>query len=242
MKKHLIPEQARDRMRACVAREDTDKFETCWEVHSQWAELGRGIIDSKMKSEGWSEKEAPGKAHRWFLASHAADSGLGYQSMLNRQRVGDTVMVWGYHGGENENISYQKWVCLLVNAEKKDGLILREVLEERIAWYQQVADDNFGQPPSVLDIQKQYRKKGEKPEWLLLWKKIIRLVKQMLKLKDVPKILKGVLELALSHADVGGKPQTQKSVSTADTKFDVPTIIYKDKKGYTGAGKERRAR
>ncbi len=246
MKQHLIPEQARDRIRACVGSEDSMKFKTCWEVHTLWFKLGPGIIASKMESEGWKPGEARGKAHRWFLSSLAADAGLGYQSMLNRERVGSSWMARGYHGGENENISYQKLVCLHANAEKGlDGLILKEVLEERIAWVQQVADENFGQPPSVLDIQKQYRKNGEKPEWLLLWKKIIRIAEKMLKLENVPEILKGTLELILSHADVGctgGKPQTQKNVSTADTKYEGITVIYKDKSGYTGAGKERRGR
>ena len=201
MKKYYIPEQAVDELRACVEREDTDKFATCKKVSELWAELGPGIIYEKGKEEGWLPQEAKGKAHRWFLSSLAADIGLGYQSMLNRQRVGDSIIAKGYLGGENENISYQKWVCLQANAEKgDDGLISREVLEDRIAWYQETADNNMGQPPSVQDVQNKFQKEGQDPEWLLLWKRIIRIAKKMLKLEDIPEKLKKVIEWLLSYA------------------------------------------
>ena len=196
MKTYLIPDEARDRIRACVGSEDNMKFKTCWEVHVLWYEFGPGIIHYKMNEERWKPKEARGKAHTWFLASLAADAGLGSQSMRNREKVGSSIMARGYHGGENESISYQKWVCLQVNAEKGlDGLILREVLEDRIAWYHSVADDNFGQPPSVLDIQNRYRKNGKDPEWLLLWKKVARLAKKLKELADTPNLLR----MALYH-------------------------------------------
>lgn len=244
MKEHLIPEEARDRIRACVEREDTDKFTTCKEVSDLWSELKLGIIDKKKKSEGWGDKEAEGKAHRWFLSSLAADAGLGYQSMLNRQRVGDSVIARGYYGGENENISYQKWVCLHANAESgEDGLITREELEKRIAWFHDVTDCNAGQPPSVFDIQQQYRKNGKDKEWEQDWKSIIRIAERMLK-NEVPDLLREILEYILSNADVdftGGLTGTQEAVSTATTpqKFGVPTVIYKGS-GWTGAQKETR--
>ena len=194
IKKYYIPEQAVDELRACVEREDTDKFATCRKISGLWAELGAGITYEKGKEEGWKPQEAKGKAHRWFLSSLAANVGLGYQSMLNRQRVGDSVIERGYLGGENENVSYQKWVCLHVNAEKGlDGLILMEILEERIAWYQETADNNSGQPPSVLDIQKQYRKNGEQPEWKLLWKQIVRIAKKLKELDETPNLLRQAL-------------------------------------------------
>ena len=124
MKQQLIPEEARDRIRACIGSEDSMKFRTCAEVHDLWSEFKHGIIASKMKSEGWQVKEAEGKSHRWFLSSLAADAGLGYQSMLNRERVGAAVIDRGYLGGENESVSYQKWVSLMV---KKSALFKREV-------------------------------------------------------------------------------------------------------------------
>jgi len=216
MKEQLIPEQARDRIRACVEREDNDKFKTCWEVHVLWTELKHGIIANKMKSEGWLVKEAEGKSHRWFLSSLAADAGLGYQSMLNRERVGSSVMARGYHGGENENISYQKWVCLHVNAEKgPDGLIQKEILEDRIEWYQKTADENFGQPPSVLDIQNRYRKNGKDPEWVIIWKSIVRKAKKLKELDATPNLLRQALyeilkvELPSSNVDVDSTGGTQ---------------------------------
>ena len=191
MKKYLIPESARDEIRACVGSEDSMKFKTCKKVSDLWFELGPGIIYEKSKEKGWKPKEARGKAHRWFLSSLAADAGLGYQSMLNRQRVGDSWIARGYHGGENENISYQKVVCLHVNAEKgEDGLILKSVLEDRIAWVQETADNNYGQPPSVLDIQMKYRKNGLDPEWLMVWKRIIRQTKKLKEIEDTPNTLR----------------------------------------------------
>ena len=244
MKQQLIPEDARDRIRACIGSEDTMKFKTCAEVSDLWAELKHGIIAKKMEMEGWQAKEAEGKSHRWFLASIAADAGLGYQSMLNRQRVGDAVIARGYYGGENESVSYQKWVSLMVNAEKgEDGLIKTSVLEERLEWFHQVADDNYGQPPSVLDIQNQFRSNGEITEWLLIWKKIIRNAKKLLKVEDTPKKLQKIIQSLLLNADAdftGGKIQKQKAVSSAGTrKYEVPTIIYKGE-GFTGAMKNER--
>ncbi len=253
MKEYLIPEVARDKIRACVGSEDSMKFKTCWEVHALWFELGSGIIASKMESEGWKPGEARGKAHRWFLSSLAADAGLGYQSMLNRERVGSSVMARGYHGGANENISYQKWVCLHVNAEKgEDGLILKEVLEERIAWVQQVADDNSGQPPSVTDIQNQFRKNGEKKECEIIWGVIYRNCKKYLEAEDTDeskyKLAREIVEvepnlLSVDACSTGGSfLELKKPVDGAGTsqKFEVPTIIYKDKSGYTGGAKHPR--
>ena len=110
---------------------------------------------------------------------------------MNRERVGSAIIARGYHGGENENISYQKWVCLMVNAKKgEDGLILKEVLEERIEWCQEEAVKYGGQPPSVPDIQNQYRKNGEQPEWKILWRSIVRLTRKLKKLADTPNLLR----------------------------------------------------
>ena len=203
-----LPESFIEELRALVSSEDANKFKTCEFVSNAWEELGEIITLERAKEEGWKEGEAKGKAHRWFLASIAAHVGLGYQTMNNRQRVGDNVIKRGYLGGENESISYQGWVSLLTNAEKnEDGLILREVLEDRIAWYQETADNNQGQPPSVLDIQNKYRKNGEDPEWLLVWKRIIRIAKNLLKIEKIPAPLKQLIEWLLFYADadfIGG--------------------------------------
>lgn len=254
MKKQYIPEVARDKIRACIGSEDSMKFRTCEEVSALWAELGQGIIKEKGKDEGWKEGEAEGKAHRWFLSSLAADAGLGYQSMLNRQRVGDNIIARGYYGGENESVSYQKFVSLMVNAEKdENGLVLKSVLDERLEWFHNVADDNQGQPPSVLDIQNQFRKNGEKEEWEIIWGVVYRNCKRILDLTEVPtskyKLAREIVEVEpnLSGANVvstgGSFMELKKPVDGADTiprKYEVPTIIYKDD-GYTGAlSKERR--
>ena len=137
------------------------------------------------KKEGWKEGEAKGRAHRKFLSSLAAHCGLGYQSMNNRQRVGDNFIKRGLTGGENENISYQKFVALLANAEKDDtGLVQVAVLEERIKWVQEQTDKFSGQVPSVLDIQQQYRKNGHREEWELLWANIVCNAKKLSELDN----------------------------------------------------------
>ena len=203
MKKQYVPEQAYDEVRACIAKEDNDKFATCRTISQWWSELGTGIIYEKGKEEGWTAQEAKGKAHKWFLSSFAANGGLGYQSMLNRQKVGDNIIYRGYLGGENENISYQSWVYMLMNAEKgSDGLVLQDVLEDRIAWFQETADNNEGQPPSVQDVQNKFQKEGEDPEWLLLWKRIIRVARKLMKLEDTPRALQAIIKSLLSSADV----------------------------------------
>ena len=188
---NILSEQMVDRIRACVEKEDNDKFATCWETHVLWAEIGIAYINYWREKEGWKEQEAKGRAHRKFLSSLAANVGLGYQSMLNRQRVGDSVIARGYLGGENELISYQKWVCLHVNAEKgRGGLILESVLDERLEWFHEETDKFGGQPPSVLDIQNKYRKNGLDPEWKLIWKRIVRQAKKLKKLDNTPNLLR----------------------------------------------------
>jgi len=202
MKEYLIPESAVDRIIACVAREDNDKFDTCREVHVLWAEIGIGYTNYWAKKEGWKEGMAEGRAHRKFLSSLAAGVGLGYQSMLNRQRVGDSVIARGYLGGENEAVSYQAWVNLHANAEKgRDGLILEAVLDERLEWFHKEADEHGGQPPSVLDIQNQYKKNGEIAEWLLSWRSILRIAKKIVKMEDVPFALMEIVKFILSYVD-----------------------------------------
>ena len=192
--KEYLSEEVVDRIRACVEREDNDKFATCKEVSDIWVGLGPAIIAGLAKKEGWKPQEAKGRAHKKFLSSLAAHAGLGYQSMLNRQKVGDNIIARGYLGGQNENISYQKWVCLLANAEKgEDGLILREELDKRLKWFHDVADANFGQPPSVLDIQQQYRRNGKEPEWKLIWKSIVRKAKKLKELEETPNLLRQAL-------------------------------------------------
>ena len=250
MKKYYIPEQARDRIRACIGAEDSQKFRTCKEVSDLWIELGPGIIYEKARENNWKPREARGKAHRWFLSSLAADAGLGYQSMLNRQRVGDSWIARGYLGGENENVSYQKVVCLHANAEKgEDGLILKSVLDDRLKWFHDVADNHGGQPPSVLDIQNEFRKNGEQPEWKILWKQVVRISKKLKELDETPNLLRQALyeilrvKLPSSNADAdftGGKEKGKKAVGSASTsrKYDVPTVIYKGE-GFTGAQKEQ---
>ena len=98
----------------------------------------------------------------------------------------------------------------------------------------------------MLDIQNKFRKNGRDAEWLLLWKKIIRIAKKMLKLEEIPKALQVIIKSLLLSADVnfigGGEKDKKKAVDTAIShrKFDVPTIIYKDKSGYTGAQRNER--
>jgi hypothetical protein len=122
--------------------------------------------------------------------------------MLNRQRVGDSVIARGYLGGANENVSYQKWVCLHANAEKgEDGLILKSVLDDRLEWFHDIADKFGGQPPSVLDIQNEFRKNGEQPEWKVVAKKLYNVAKKLKKVADTP----NTWRLAIHHTLEAGK-------------------------------------
>ena len=194
MKEYYLSEDVVDRVIALVGREDEQKFATSKEVSDIWLELGEGIIERMAKKEGWSDKEAEGRAHRKFLSSLAAHVGLGYQTMLNRQKIGDSVIARGYLGGANEDVSYSKWVCLHANAEKgEDGLILKEVLDKRLEWFHTTADKFGGQPPSVLDIQKEFRQNGKDAEWLVLWNQLVRTAKKLKKLDETPNLLRGAL-------------------------------------------------
>ena len=60
---------------------------------------------------------------------------------------------------------------------------------------------NGGQFPSVRDIDRHYKKNGDIPLWKIIWRKIVRLAKQLLKLDDTPNTLRQAIFEILKTED-----------------------------------------
>ena len=72
----------------------------------------------------------------------------------------------------------------------------REVLNKRLEWYYNEMDNHGGQPPSVRDITKHFKKNGDKPEWEVYWNAIVRNARKLAELdivEDIRQIVKSIL-------------------------------------------------
>jgi len=150
--------------------EGDTKMETAEFASAYWTNHSKAIIEN-------------GKGYKWFVESSAASVGLRPRSMYGRMRVGLNVIQRGLHKGENSNLTHGHWACLLLNTEKKDGLIPLEVIQERLEWLHKETDKYFGQVPSTRDIADHYRKNGEIPEHELCLKAMKRNAEKLLKCK-----------------------------------------------------------
>lgn len=194
-----------------VTDENSSVMITCKFMDDSWQEMGPVIIKAKQAEEGWSDKEAPRKAHAWFIESCAAEVGMHPTSMYDRMRVGRNVIRYGHHTGEFENLLVGHWTALLRNVEQdQQGVIPQAILKNRLEWIAQVTHENEGQPPSVRDIQDQYRQNGERREWELYWNAIVRNAKSITNISGtVPGRISRIATRLLSLADVdftGGTP------------------------------------
>jgi len=203
--KGRLPDQYLDALRQVVSDEDNSIFATCKFMADSWVELSLVLIKSKAEEEGWTEQEAPRKTHAWFIETCAAECGMHPTSMYDRMRVGRNVVHRNYHLGKWSNLAYGHWCALMRNIEQDEqGIIPEAVLLDRLDWVSQVADENQGQPPSVRDIQSQFRQNGEKKEWELYWNAVVRNAKQIVKIDgSVPARVNQIAEWLLSSAGVG---------------------------------------
>ena len=161
----VISEDYYDGLQAMLGNIDEYAFGVCEYLTNYWDEMSIAITSAKQKEFGWSDAEAEGKAHRWWLASSAAKVGASENTLYKYKRIGDNILARGYRLG-NENLTIDHWSHLMLNAERDDtGLIPAEILEERLEWLHQETVDNYGQVPSTRDIKAHYRKNGHKEEW-----------------------------------------------------------------------------
>ena len=206
-----LPDQYIDVLVQVVGDEDASIFKTCEFMADSWLEMGPILTKTKQEEEQWSEAEATRKTHAWFIESCAAECGMHPTSMYDRMRVGRNVMHRELHLGEWRNLAYGHWCALMRNVEQDEqGIIPEQVLRARLEWVGRIADENQGQPPSVRDIQTEFRQNGEQKEWELYWKAIVRNAKQIIKIVGlVPPRITKIAEWLLSVADVdftGGTP------------------------------------
>lgn len=206
-----LPDQYVDVLLQVVGQEDDSILTTCEFLADTWVEMGDFIIKERKREEGWSELEAPGKAHAWFIETSAAHSGKHPTSMYDRMRVGRNIIHRGLHQGEWENLKFGHWCALMRNVDQDEQLVIPEAtIADRLAWMARETDANQGQPPSVRDIQDEFRRNGKELEWELYWKSIVRNAGQLMKVEGtVPARVTQIAEWLLSTADAVSTGGTQ---------------------------------
>ena len=177
-----IPENYIENVRALVVREDEMIFETCKMLADGWIELGPALIHRRAKEEGWSDSEKEGKTHSWFIESLSAEINKHPTSMYDRKRVGTNII---RRELLQENMSYSVCTALLRNTSSNhNGVIPVEEVKDRIEWFNDETDkpEHGGKPPSPRDIQKHFRRHGERGEWEIYWSAIRRNLEEILRL------------------------------------------------------------
>ena len=160
-----LPEELIEIVRHYAEREDGAKMETAKVLSEFWQEYGRAI-------------EHEGKNRKWYIENLCAQVGLSPSSGYNRLRVGDNIIQRGF-AKEHSNITFGHWLALLRNAKKsEEGLVDCGEINKRLQWFYSEFD-KYGSPPSVRDIGNHYKKNGDRPEWELYWKAIVRNAKKL---------------------------------------------------------------
>ena len=245
-----LPDVIIERLIQRADDESSSKLATAREMGAIWEELKHGLVAELAVENKWDEPNM-GKTRTWYIESVCASvAKIAHKSGYNRMRVWDQVLSRKLDEkyDEGEVLSFSDYLFLLQNLKKdKRGLIPEEKIKERVDWYFEEFE-KYGKPPGTRDIEKHSQINGEKPEWLLLWKKIIRIAKQMSKLEKIPKALQAIIKSLLLSADAdytGGELKDEKKLALtvlAPREYEVPTVIYKDSSGYTGAMNDRRER
>jgi hypothetical protein len=180
----VIPEQFIEKVRARLAVVDEQGFELCKLVSDGWDELKKGLIHYKQIEHGWTDKQAPGRTHRWFLSSLAAEVGCSESSMYKYKKIGDYVIKYDLR---QDNLTQDHYLRLMQNAPRTDdGHISKETMVERLEWLNKETDKFGGQVPSPRDIEKHFRQNGDKPEWLIYFQRMIDNAKKIISLDNVP--------------------------------------------------------
>ena len=215
----LLDDDYIEGLRARIAITDEYTFDTCLYMADYWDEMGEAIIHYKRKEQGWTEKQAPGRAHRWWLASSAAEVGSSEGTMYNYVRIGRNFI---QRGLKQDNLTADHMLALMLNAERNEThFIPEEIIKERLEWLNKETDKFHGQVPSARDIKTHYRKNGDKQEWELLWANIVRNAK---KLWDIPFVVNTtvptqILEVADRIIDIEGEHVNTEEME-AEVKLD----------------------
>ena len=217
-----LPDVIIERIMQRAEDESDSKMATTREMGIIWDEIKYAIAAELAKENGWDEPNM-GKTRNWYIESVCASvAKIAHKSGYNRMRVWEQVLSrkLDVKYDEGEVLGFSDYLYLLQNLKKdKRGLIPEEKIKERIDWYFAVFEEH-GKPPGTRDIEKHSQVNGERPEWLLSWRSILRIAKKILKMEDVPEALQLIVKRLLSYAGVdfiGGKIPKQKNVSTVDT-------------------------
>jgi len=94
---------------------------------------------------------------------------------------------------KHDVFTYGQWDSLLRNIKKSKGIVDEDIFSERIEWMYTEADKHYGEFPSTRNINAFYKKNGDIPEWLVVWKQIVRLIKKLKAIDDAPGYLRGAV-------------------------------------------------
>ena len=144
-----IPDDFLNEMEALVASQSAFQFAIGDKFLEGWEEMGVAYTE-------WFGGER--KAHRWFLESVAASSGISPSSLRHYYRVSKHVPP-DMRGGENEAFSYAHWRAMLAGDGEPE-----ENLEENLEWAHKQLEQT-GHPPSTRDIEGYVKHNGHKQPW-----------------------------------------------------------------------------
>ena len=141
--------------------------------------------------EGWEEMGtaysdyfgSERKAHRWFLESVAASSGIDPSTLRHHYRVAKHVPP-RMRGGDNEAFSYSHWKAMLGGDNDPD-----ENLQENLEWAHEQLEKH-GHPPSTRDIEAHVKHNGHKKPWEKRLARLESMLGAMLDDDDAPKWIK----------------------------------------------------
>jgi hypothetical protein len=144
-----IPESFLNEIEGLVSNKSLYQFAIGDKFLEGWDEMGTAYADY-FKNER--------KAHRWFLESVAASSGIDPSTLRHHYRVAKHVPP-DMRGGENEAFSYSHWKAMLAGDNDPE-----ENLKENLEWaHKKLAEK--GHPPSTRDIQEHVKHNGHKAVW-----------------------------------------------------------------------------
>ncbi len=185
-----LPENYIEELRQLTGETDKTKIACARKIGQFWDDFGEAITMSMADDEGW-DKPNYKKAHTWFIESTAGSVKSNVNEIYTHARVYKNVIKFRFD--EEHPFTYGQWDSLLRNIKKDKGIADIKEFDKRIEWMYTEADKHYGEFPSTRNINAHYKKNGDVPEWLVVWKQIVRLTKKLKAIGDTPNYLRGAI-------------------------------------------------
>lgn len=186
-----LPENYIEELRQLTGETDRTKIACARKIGKFWDDFGEAITMSMADDEGWDKPDYK-KSHTWFIESTAGSVKSNVNEIYTHARIYKNVLK-PKRDKKHDTFTYSQWDSLLRNIKKSKGIVDEDIFSERIEWMYTEAEKHFGEFPSTRNINAHYKKNGDVPEWLIIWKQIVRLTKKLKALADTPNYLRGAI-------------------------------------------------